>query len=483
MKKTWVVTLIALGVVFIVQQTVLSQQSTSHVFLAQGSTIYCDISNYYQHPSRLRTCCISPVPPDKMCDACMTFPVPTVCFPWITLTPGALDATLKGLPTSTPTPTNTPTTIPSPTPTGGGERIIISLSSFEPTPTQSSRPRGAAAASVVGNSPTTPPPGNVGWVINNVAPIIFSSTATPIPTKYYYPTYTPIPTSRTTNSGSQVLLPSPTNVPSQVIPNIPTPQYIHASIPTPTIPFIPNSLTAQKAAKENKTTYTLDTKALTEIKIVPNAYAAKNMPTERPLLPQEQRLLAKNETPAAGGILVTLEQKMGNAFVTRQDELTVKRGDQFFTISNQPSSSTTQEEQKAQQNVNSQSNTSLPSLEINANNVIALSNMGLSVDPLSGILTVQTPNGPQRVSIMPDEALGIVIELKALNAKGKIEPSILLVSENGALIYRISGEKVEKFLGLFPFPIKKQILVSADTGSVVKVELSLLSRILSYFTF
>ena len=84
---------------------------------------------------------------------------------------------------------------------------------------------------------------------------------------------------------------------------------------------------------------------------------------------------------------------------------------------------------------------------------------------------------------MPDEALGIVVELKALNAEGVVEPSILLTSEKGALIYRISGEKVEKFLGLFPLSIQKQILVSADTGSVVKVELSLLSQILSFFTF
>ena len=88
--------------------------------------------------------------------------------------------------------------------------------------------------------------------------------------------------------------------------------------------------------------------------------------------------------------------------------------------------------------------------------------MGLSVDPLSGILTVETPNGPQKVSIMPDEALGIVVELKALNANEGVEPSILLVSENGALIYRISGEKAEKFLGLFPLPVQKQILVSRN---------------------
>ena len=222
-----------------------------------------------------------------------------------------------------------------------------------------------------------------------------------------------------------------------------------------------------KKEDSNKIKVIVDNKKVGGITIVPEARAAESTQDNKPFLPQEQN----NNAPTPGGILVTLEQKIGGSYITRQDELTVKRGDQSFTISNQSAPP---------------SNTSLvspPQLEINANNVIARSSMGLSVDPLSGILTVQTPTGPQKVSIMPDEALGIVVELKALNMKNGAEPSILLVSENGILIYRITGERVEKFLGLFPISIQKQILVAADTGSVVKVELPPLSQFLSFFTF
>jgi hypothetical protein len=219
---------------------------------------------------------------------------------------------------------------------------------------------------------------------------------------------------------------------------------------------------------------------LKEIKVAINKIA--RTPTEKPLLPQEQRqLLANNSASTSyGGITVSLEQKTGSQFITQQDELTVKRGNQFFSISNQ---ATTPQNTNSQDSSSSKNDLSVEQLEINANNVIARSSMGLSIDPLSGVLTVDTPSGPKKVSIMPDEALGIVVELKALNTKGVVEPSILLLSENGTLIYRISGEKVEKFLGFFPLSIRKQIIVSADTGSVIKVELSLLSQILSFFTF
>ena len=226
-----------------------------------------------------------------------------------------------------------------------------------------------------------------------------------------------------------------------------------------------------KKEDSNKIKVIVDNKKVGGITIVPEARAAESTQDNKPFLPQEQN----NNTPTPGGILVTLEQKIGGSYITRQEELTVKRGNQSFTISNNSTPPS-----------NTSSNVSLispPQLEINANNVIARSSMGLSVDPLSGILTVQTPTGPQKVSIMPDEALGIVVELKALNMKNGAEPSILLVSENGILIYRITGERVEKFLGLFPISIQKQILVAADTGSVVKVELPPLSQFLSFFTF
>lgn len=284
------------------------------------------------------------------------------------------------------------------------------------------------------------------------------------------PTRTPPPTP----TYAPVIIPTtpPQNPPNTVLPtDVPT--------PIPTIrpeSIIPQSLASQTNSS-GKVSYRLNTESLSEIKVSP---LTNVIPTESPFVPQGQRLLAKN-TPSSG-LMVSLQQKTGSQFITQQDELTVKRGNQFFSITNQTTASPQGVPLAQQKKASDIAKPSDAQLEINANNVIAFSSMGLSVDPLSGVLTVETPNGPQKVSIMPDEALGIIIELKALNA-GLAEPTILLVSEQGKLIYRITGEQMEKFLGLLPIVIQKQVLVSADTGSIVRIELSLLSKILSFFTF
>jgi len=441
MKKTWIVILVILGALFTLQQRVFSRQS---ILLAQSEKTFCDISNYSQDSTRLYSCCISKTPPDAECAKCITSPVPTVCYPWITLTPGALDITLTGIP-NTPIPVETLplttlTVTPDPTPI---EKTVITIATYN-------APDGVAGTNNADNVGT-------GDAVETKVPV----PNTPIPN-------TPKPPNR---ASAQTLITPP--LPTITPPNTPRPQPIvyPTLTPQPTQPILPDSFTKGTEKTKNKITTTLDTTKLADIKIVPNAYAAEKGPTEKPLLPQEQKQHTQN-TPS-GGILITLDQKTGSQYVTRQDELTVKRGDQLFTISNQADPATLPKNAPS----------AAPELEINANNVIAHLSMGISVDPLSGILTVDTPSGPQKVSIMPDEALGIILELKALNGSGVVTPSILLSSEKGQLLYRISGAKVEKFLGLFPLAVQKQILVSADTGSIVKVELSLMSQFLSFFTF
>lgn len=312
--------------------------------------------------------------------------------------------------------------------------------------------------------PTITQPKAQGGVGNLYKP----PTATPIP-----PSPTPLPYVEPTRviqtSGpTQIPIPTQTSFHPTQIPAVPTPTMKPESI-------IPVSLASQTNVSGNVTAR-LNTDALSDIKIRLASAVITNTALKS-LLPQEQRQLAENVARSMGGILVTLKQKAGASFVTQQDELTVKRGNQFFSISNQATTP-----QLIAQGASNETKTSAAQLEINANNVIAKSSMGLSVDPLSGVLTVETPNGPQKVSIMPDEALGIIVELKALNTSLS-QPSILLVSEGGKLIYRITGQRMEKFFGLLPITIQKQVLVSADTGSIIKIELSLLFQILSFFTF
>lgn len=550
MKKAWVITLLGLGFLFVAQQTVLSRQSIKTILLASNS---CNISNYYDHPDRLYSCCINQTPKDNSCNECLTPPFPTVCYPWITLTPGALNPGPQSdiaLPTDTPIPS--PTYLPTPIPidcvwsdwtscttpcnTLTQTRVIITPAAYGgqncngpssrncnpvtqcpidcvwgawgtcskecgegiQTRSKTNAQYGGQDCTGLGQisciikpcTSTSTSVVNTGTAIVSFSSVISDGSQIAVK-KQYLPTNTPIP--QVTSTPIPTLTSPPTATPTigknideknqgEERKNTPTPSRTPTPTPSPTGTPIPSATPgvtgtqdqdagiSSKTATGDKVVYVVDSDVVGEVKVGPYSPEAS-----KGFLSEEQLLLAQ-EASKKGGILITLEQKTGDAFVTRQDELTVKRGNQLFTISNQQSKNN-------QSNTNITTNNAVPLLEINANNVIAQSSMGFSVDPLSGILTVETPNGPQKVSIMPDEALGIVTELKALNAKGQIEPSILLVSEKGSLIYRVSGEKVEKFLGLFPLSIQKQILISADTGSVVKVELPLLSRIMSFFTF
>lgn len=481
MKKGWIITLVLICGVFFVQQSVkvIAQYNDINHQCATGQhnngwdKLNSSISSYNQQ--NIDVCINDSTNSEKWCCVCFEEVYPTICSQLFTVLSGT---PVVPSPSVTTEPTNTPTPIPTST---SIEKSISNIRSSDPTlPTDL---------------------GTGGFRTNNTSAdtgLIFTlSSYSVAPTSI--PTPSPIPTIKQAEVKFSVLNlfspPTPSPIPT-AIPRITPLSYEQPtvaptsspSMPIPTAKpesFIPSSLTSQKSTTSTKTSYTLNTGQLESIKITANAVSV--IPTDKPFVPEEQRLLANN-TPSVeltSGITVALQQKTGSEYVTQQDELTVKRGNQFFSISNQGTTTQKIDSQptSVQQNKSSNADSSSKQLEINANNVIAFSNMGLSIDPLSGILTVDTPNGPQKVSIMPDEALGIVVELKALNANGVVEPTIRLVSEGGALIYRISGEKVEKFLGFFPLSIQKQILVSADTGSIVKVELSLIAQILSFFTF
>jgi len=661
MKKTWIFIFLPLVVLFIFQQTVLSVNSIQPpaeniIEDESGKDLNCNINIYDQYPNRLQNCCIRRTPHSEECNACLTYPVPTVCFPWITLTPGALNATLMEASISpiqdavlTPLPhispgQNEPSTlgsnlplaitmssldmddssspqmnIPPPrvsiTKAAGASGVIVVNTTFadqeqanqlasdaansadqanadkikadaiasqaladkkeaekvaaqavadkntaEATAAKAAVERAAAAqiladkraaaattAKALAEKAAVDAAAKKLYIekllatqaaikkaseekilnealakaalakkiaMDNIAAkkayeekiaaekaskkaaLKAAASAADAAAKKAY-------TQEVLNDATKKLaadkaaeeaaaiaaqqqLDAAKAAAEADLANKASQKAIatsQANIDTSgsnaylVNTVLPESLIAEKEKKGNKTTALLNISALNDIKITANKSNAST-PTDKPLLPQEQVLLANNQAQKEGGILVTLEQKEGDAYVTRQDELTVKRGNQSFTISNQLNSNETQISATP---INTPP--LLSQLEINANNVIAKSDMGLSVDPLDGVLTIQSPMGPKKVSIMPDEALGIATELKALQISKSSKPALLIANENSSLIYRISGEKVEKLFGQFPIPIQKQISISVDTGSIVKVEMSAFYRFVSFFTF
>jgi hypothetical protein len=61
---------------------------------------------------------------------------------------------------------------------------------------------------------------------------------------------------------------------------------------------------------------------------------------------------------------------------------------------------------------------------------------------------------------------------------GEESPIKLVLDEDGNLVYEINGVKVEKFLGLFKVDIDKLVIVSAETGELIKVKQNLANKIL-----
>jgi hypothetical protein len=335
-------------------------------------------------------------------------------------------------------------------------------------------------------------------------------TATLIPTKI--PTATPIPNQfiNTSTANGQTVFLSPTPLPPTVAPyltpTIPPNPFNSAvnfilqpfEVPTPTSPpliptiepsslqpTLPASLATQTTTPQQDISV-INTSMLTTIKIVPAAQKTQSSSSQTTASSTSTNQQTNTDTTpqTSTGILVSLQEKNGEQIVSPQDILTIKRGNQFVDITDQLSSSPTTPSlfQGGSGTAQSPTQSTTPHLNINANNVVAQSVMGVSVDPLSGILLVDTPLGPQKVSIMPDEALGIVKTLQAISTQ-EAPPTLSLITENGKLVYQISGAKIEKLLGFIPLALQRDVILSADTGSIVRVNLPLLSQLISLVTF
>jgi len=90
----------------------------------------------------------------------------------------------------------------------------------------------------------------------------------------------------------------------------------------------------------------------------------------------------------------------------------------------------------------------------------------LSVNPTTNELVVTTPSGERVVTILPDQAVANMLANNIFNRQRNVN----IVFENGTVIYRISGDRDEKLLGIFNVVIPTTAVVSADTGQLVTQE-------------
>lgn len=128
-------------------------------------------------------------------------------------------------------------------------------------------------------------------------------------------------------------------------------------------------------------------------------------------------------------------------------------------------------------------------------------NFPLSINPSTGELFVTTPSGIKVVTILPQEAIENMIKAGVLtrleeppiptppesissSSAVSVEGAPIEITEvNNTPTYVISGIKTQKMLGFIPVDIKIKTYVSATDGSLIKIQESLLSRILDLISF
>jgi len=129
-------------------------------------------------------------------------------------------------------------------------------------------------------------------------------------------------------------------------------------------------------------------------------------------------------------------------------------------------------------------------------NVQALTDLPLSVDLSTNILTVTTPAGEKQVTVLPDQAVQNMLAANVIDRLGgqalveevrqgniqTLGQVIELGLHNNVLVYQVQGIKEHRFLGFFPVTTDVTVSVSAETGEVVDTDQSVGDRIIDFFS-
>ncbi len=120
--------------------------------------------------------------------------------------------------------------------------------------------------------------------------------------------------------------------------------------------------------------------------------------------------------------------------------------------------------------------------KIERNQIEVRTNFPLSVNLNTKELIVNTPAGQKIVTILPDHAATIISSLGILD-NPQVETEIEIQTEGNQLVYKIRGKKRERFLGFLNVDLNKEVVVSAETGSLLKTNEPLLTQVIDFLSF
>lgn len=129
-------------------------------------------------------------------------------------------------------------------------------------------------------------------------------------------------------------------------------------------------------------------------------------------------------------------------------------------------------------------------------NVQALTDLPISVDLNTNILTVTTPAGEKQVTVLPDQAVQNMLAANVIDRLGgealveqvrqgnvqTLGQVIELGVRNDVPVFVIQGIKEQRFLGFLPVTTDVTVTVSAETGEVVDTQQSVLDTVVDFFS-
>ena len=134
-------------------------------------------------------------------------------------------------------------------------------------------------------------------------------------------------------------------------------------------------------------------------------------------------------------------------------------------------------------------------LAVTSNQVTALTNFPLSINVETKELIVTTPAGQRVVTILPDEAVanllatGIINRVETSSADtatqgqlGALTGVVKLEIRNNEVVYKVNGVKTHRMLGFIPVTTPVSAFVSAETGTTLAKQQSILASIIDFLS-
>lgn len=124
----------------------------------------------------------------------------------------------------------------------------------------------------------------------------------------------------------------------------------------------------------------------------------------------------------------------------------------------------------------------------------AITDFPVSIDLATNSLIITTPAGQKIVTVLPDAAVQNLITANIVDRLGasvlpntttplNVDQLVSLGEQNGVPVYEINGVDEQKLLGIIPVTIQKDVVVSAETGEVVKTQTSFVDGIIDLISF